>query len=193
MNLLRLALLLLLLRPGEPSEAILKKIKSFLNASRVEEKSKYMSGAYRFYFAKKEGNGEGKDSSLQSLQKWDGPLHPDIKIISYSRSRNTWTLRINERNDFTKLIGFPGWKATEVITFDDSGLISEAMYVPQPNQPNYKDWLKPAVEWLQATAADSLRDVYQNGKLIQTGTTARKWVRLLTRWKHSLKGESKDR
>jgi len=41
------------------------------------------------------------------------------------------SLRINEKNDFTKLIKFPGWKATEIVTFDDSGLIAEAMYVPE--------------------------------------------------------------
>jgi hypothetical protein len=150
-----------------------------------------MSESYRSYFAKKEGPGEEKDSALESFQRWDGPLHPDIKILSYSHNQVAWKLKINERNDFTKLIKFPGWQATEFITFDDSGLIVEAMYVPEPNQPNYKDWLKPAVDWLQTAAPDSLRDVYQNGKLIQTGATARKWVRLLTRWNHRVHGAPK--
>src|SRR5258708_20630893 len=115
-----LILILLSPRPGDAGDdVLLKKIETYLNASGVVEKAKYMSPDYRFYFAKKEGRGEGKDSSLQSFQRWDAPLHPDIKILSYSRNQRTWTLRINEENDFTKLIKFPGCKATEIVTFDD--------------------------------------------------------------------------
>jgi hypothetical protein len=190
MNLFWLILMFLPLRPGTPADnPYLEKIKTYLNAATVADKSRYMSGSYRSYFARKEGAGEGRDSALQSFQRWDGPLHPDVKILAVSDTQKTWKLKINERNDFTKLIGFPGWKATEIVTFDDSGLIAEAMYIPEPDQPNYKDWLKPAVGWLQTAAPDSLKEVYENGKLIKTGATARKWVRLLTRWRHSLKRE----
>lgn len=176
-------------RADGSEQATLKKIKIYLNAANVADKSRYLSDSYRSYFEKKEGLGKGKDASLRSFQEWDGPLHPDVEILSFSHNQGTWTLRINESNDFAKLIGFPGWKATEIITFDDSGRIAETTYIPEPNQPNYKDWLQPAVAWLQVNAPDRLREVYQNGKLIRTETTAREWVELLTQWRHNASSE----
>ena len=74
---------------------------------------------------------------------------PDIKILSYSVNGNEWTVTFNEQNNFTKQIGFPGWKGREIIRFNNNKQIEEMIYIPDENNPSYKNWLQPALDWLQ--------------------------------------------
>ena len=126
----------------------LKKIKTYFHASDVNEKSKCMADDFHSFFAEKKGAGHNKDSFLLSFQNWDAPLHPQIDILKYNVSKNTYTVICNEQNDFSKLIGFPGWKATEIITFNSKKLIEETIYIPDSTNPSYKKWFLPAVTWL---------------------------------------------
>jgi hypothetical protein len=175
-------LVLLLAASSCSRKVYLKRIDNFFNASATEEKGKYMAEDYRSYFGEKKGEGKDKTSSLQSFLKWDAPLDPDIEILHYTVDKNKWIIELNEQNDFTKPIGFPGWKAKEIITLNSKGFIREAIYIPDPANPSYRKWLQPAVDWLQENMPDSLHDVYQDGRLIQTATTAEEWVRLLNTW-----------
>ena len=165
----------------------LKKIDNYLNASTSEIKSKYMADNYHSYFMEKKGDWEDKIAALKSFQNWDAPLNPDIKISSYIKDDSIWTVRFNEQNDFTKPIGYPGWKGTMQITFDSNGLIQETIYIPDSSNLSYKSFLKPAVEWLQKNMPADLNIVYQNNKLIQTEATANKWKMLLHIWKEQNK------
>jgi hypothetical protein len=162
----------------------LHRIQTFFNASTIKEKSKYLADDYHSFFLEKKGPGETKTEDLASFLKWDAPLHPDISIIKYSVNKNVWTIDLNEQNDFAKLIDFPGWRATEIITFNSHKLIQETVYVPHDNNPDYKKWLQPAVEWLQKNYPQEMKQTYVNGKLIQTNETAKKWVELLKAWQH---------
>jgi hypothetical protein len=81
------------------------------------------------------------------------------------------------------LIGFPGWKGTEVIRFNPEKMIDEIIYLPDDTNPNYKKWFQPAVEWLQKNRPNELNEVYKDGKLIQTSETAKTWVILLQLWR----------
>lgn len=165
----------------------LKKIDAYLNASSVEEKSKYMAENFRSYFMERNGDGENKNAALESFQEWDGPLNPDIKILNYTVHDSVWTVTFNEQNDFTKPIGYPGWKGTTTITFNSNGLICETFYVPDSSNLPYKPFLKPAVEWLQKNMHKDLDSVYKNNKLIKTEATANKWKVLLNIWKNESK------
>ena len=144
-----------------------------------------MAPGYRSFFIEKKGSGKDKQQSLAAFQNWDAPLHPDIKILSYTVHKNTWTINFNEQNDFAKLIGFPGWKAVEILVLDDKGLITEATYVPDDSNPSYKKWLQPAVDWLQQNKPVELSEVYKDGKLVQTEATAKKWILLLQLWQEN--------
>ena len=160
----------------------LEKINSYLNASTVEEKSKYMTENYQSFFMDKTGEGENKTEALASFQNWDGPMHPDIEILNYSFHDSVWQVTFNEQNDFTKPIGFPGWKGTTTFVFNAEGLIQETVYVPDSTNLSYKPFLQPALDWLQANKPVELKEVYQNGKLIQTEAAANKWRTLLQEW-----------
>ncbi len=186
-NLLFFVMLVWLPANSCSENSYLKKIDHYLNASTVKEKSKYMAENYRSFFMKREGEGETKFEALQSFQNWDGPLHPDVKIISYSSQDSTYTVIFNEQNDFSKPIGYPGWKGTSTFVFNSQGLIREVLYVPDSANLSYKPFLKPALDWLQIHTPDDLNEVYKDNKLVQTEATANKWKTLLQQWKAATK------
>jgi hypothetical protein len=164
------------------NKTYLNEIKSYLNAATITEKSKYMAEDYHSFFIRKNQNGKNKSQALQSFQNWDAPLHPDIKILSYSFHDSVWTVEFNEQNDFSKPIGFPGWKGTATFVFNSKDLIQETMYVPDSTNLSYKPFLQPALDWLQLNRPAELNEVYQNGKLVQTEASANKWRLLLREW-----------
>ncbi len=153
-----------------------------MNASDTADKSKYMAANFRSFFISKEGTGKNKSETLQSFQNWDGPMHPDVKIISYSSHESVWKVEFNEQNDFTKPIDFPGWKGTKTFTFNSKGLIKETIYVPDSTNLSYKPFLQPALNWLQQNMPVELSEVYQIDKLLQTEAGANKWRSLLKQW-----------
>jgi len=57
------------------------------------------------------------------------------------------------------------------------------IYIPDNTNPNYKEWLQPAADWLQKNKPSELSEVYADGKLIRTSETAKKWVILLQLWR----------
>jgi hypothetical protein len=161
----------------------------FLNAASADARGKLMAEDYHFYFNQRTGDGGSKEKSLESFENWDEPLHPDIKILDHRVDGDVWTITIVELNDFAKLIGFPGWKATETITFDDANRIREVIYVPVEGGKDYREYLNPALHWLKANKPDDLKDVYDLDKrrLIQTNASAKKWVALLKEWRAATK------
>ena len=163
----------------------LDKITGYLNAPTPEIKAKFMADSYRSYFMKKDGEGDDKTTSLTAFNNWDGQLNPDVKILNYLSKDNIWFVRFNEQNDFSKLIGFPGWKGSMSVTFDSKGLIAETIYFPDSTNPSYKKWLQPALDWLGADSPNELNDVYQNNKLVKTEQAANQWKSLLKKWNDS--------
>ncbi|HYF29622.1 MAG TPA: hypothetical protein VD993_00735 [Chitinophagaceae bacterium] len=159
------------------------KVGQYLNADDSVSKVKYMANNYRSYFKLREGTGKNREESLKGFKNWDGALNPDVKITSFSRVKDTVTVHFVEQNDFSKLIDYPGWRGTEVITFDNSGLITEMIYIPDTTNPPYRSWLAPALDWLQQHEPDSLALVYKDNRLVQTEYTAKLWTRLLKRWR----------
>lgn len=177
------SLILLFLISSCSKDIYLHRIKTYLNAADTTTKAKYLSENFHSFFEERKGEGKDKVAAMRSFLNWDAPLHPDIKIISYTIHGNEWTVVFNEQNDFTKPIGFPGWKGTAFIRFNDKKQIEETIYIPDPGNPPYKKWLQPALDWLQKNKPAGLNEVYQDNKLIQTNETAKKWASLLKLWK----------
>jgi hypothetical protein len=142
-----------------------------------------MSDDYRSYFEEKKGDGKDKQSALKSFSNSDAPMHPDIEVLRYSSKGKSWTVYFNEKNDFTKLIGFPGWKGTSQFTFNSKKLITQSIYIPDTTNPSYRPYLRPALDWLQINMPAQLDEVYKENKLIQTEESAKKWMVLLKTWR----------
>ncbi|HMG67997.1 MAG TPA: hypothetical protein VK588_09930 [Chitinophagaceae bacterium] len=161
----------------------LHRIKGYFNSDNIKSRGRWLSEDCHSYFIEKKGDGEDKVSALNSFLNWDAPLHPDLRILNYTVKGNICTIEFNEQNDFSKLIQYPGWKGTEIIRFNSKKLIDQVIYIPANDNPDYKTWLKPAVDWLQNKYPDEIIEIYKGGKLIKNPVTARKWVLLLQRWR----------
>lgn len=163
------------------------RIDHFLNATSVETKSKLMAENYRSYFEEKKGEGKNKQDALRSFSNWDAPMHPDVEILKYSANGKRWTVHFNEKNDFAKLIGYPGWKGTAQLTFNSQKLIREFIYIPDSSNLSYAPYLQPALDWLQQNMPDQLQQVYKDKRLIRTEESAKKWIGLLSAWREKTK------
>jgi hypothetical protein len=165
------------------NKVYLHRINTYLNAHTIKTRSRYLSEDYHSFFIEKKGEGRDKKAALRSFSNWDAPLRPDITILNHSVNGNEWRVEFNEQNDFSKLIGFAGWKGTEKILFNSKKKTCEVTYIPNDENPDYKNWLQPAVDWLQKNRPGEVDEVYKKGKFVQTPETAKKWVKLLQLWR----------
>lgn len=161
----------------------IKNIDRYLNADNVETKGRYMAEDFRSYFESKTGKGKTKAEALTSFMNWDGHLHPDVKILHYEKQGNSYTIYLNEQNDFSKPIGYPGWKATMVFILNSKKQIQESIYIPDSTNASYRLYLQPALDWLTKNRPAELSKIYQNNRLVQNQETAVLWRELLKEWK----------
>jgi hypothetical protein len=175
--------------PCHGQDNYLKTINATLKCKTIDQLLTFYAEDYRFYFIRKEGEGTSKAKAVKGLE-WDYALHPDLSLLEVvSQDKGEVVVRFHEENDFTKLLGFPGWDANMKYTFDEKGLIREKIYYPNTTAPDYVNYFKPAVEWLKENKPTELNEVYKDKKLIQNAESAKKWVELLKEWRKATKQE----
>lgn len=140
---------------------------------------------YKLYFGDRSGNGISKEDVALFLT-WDHALHPSQTFTELKSFGDTITAIAHEENDFTRLIEFPGWDARVTYVFNDSHLIVEQFRVGIGETRSYKDWLKPALEWLRENRPDELEALYPDESLEHSTESAQKWVKLLTAWRDAV-------
>jgi len=160
-------------------------LNNYLNAKSLDDALVNLSEDFLLFFNSKEGEGIPK-SDLNSILEWDYALNPKYEIVSMKTEGNKIVVELKEENDFSQSIGFPGWKAEVTFTFDEENLIQEQLYVPDPDQPDYRDWLNPAIDWLKENRPEDLKTVFdeEEDQIIYNGGSAKKWVELLEDWKN---------
>ena len=142
-----------------------------------------MAEDFRSYFMDKSGKGKTRSEALNSFLNWDGPLHPDVKILHYRIKGDSCIVYFNEQNDFSKPIGYPGWKGSMVFRFNSMKQIRESIYIPDSTNSSFKPYLQPALDWMAKNKPNELSRIYQNNRLVQNGETAVLWRELLKEWK----------
>ena len=113
---------------------------------------------------------------------WDYALHPRHRVDSLTANGAEVTARVHEDNDFSLLIGFPGWDATSTYTLDGKGQIVSQLYVPT-GPTEWRPYLDAPLAWIRQHHPDALPRIFPDGKLAQTGESAREWVALLRAWR----------
>ena len=146
---------------------------------------KYAGESFKAYFASKKSGGQTLDAYIASLNEWDFPLHGRFDILELHAAADSATAIVNEQNDFSKGIGYPGWKATIILHFDDNHRITEQIYFPYADNADYRAWLKPALEWLIINRAETVSQIFniERSRLIKSPQSAKMWVKLLNEWK----------
>ena len=125
---------------------------------------------------------------FREMTQWDATLNADADIRDIHARGQTAVAKFHESNDFSRLLGHPGWNATMTFWFDEQksgGLISEALYVPAPDNQPWQPYLEPALPYLRANYPDQLAAYYPDDTLVMTAESARAWRRVLTDWRKS--------
>ena len=182
-NLLALALAALVLNcstttPASDPEHV---VRGYLAAKSHEEVVSYLAPTYRLWFGERKGDGMGRDAAAKLLE-WDFALNPRHRVDSLTVDGSTVTARVHEENDFSLLIGFPGWDSTSTYVVENGQIVSQ-LYVAKEGRPEWRPYLDKPLEWLRANRADALGRVFPNGKLAQSRETAAEWVKLLREWR----------
>ena len=166
--------------PASPEETIRK----YLAAKTRETALARLASDYRLFFDKKVGTGLSK-TQVADMLDWDFALHPKHRIKEMKRYGRQVVVQTHEDNDFSLLIGFPGWDATSTFLVNEAGLISEQLYVPRPGQPEWKPYLEKALPWLRENRAEALARIYPDNRLKQTAESATEWVKVLREWRQA--------
>jgi hypothetical protein len=156
-------------------------VRSYLAAQTLEQALSALAPEYRLWFG--ERSGEGLDRArVAKMLEWDYALHPRHRVSSITANGAEVTAQVHEDNDFSLLLGFPGWDATSTFTVDASGRIASQLYVPN-GAAEWRPYLDAPLAWIRQHHPDALPRIFPNGKLAQTRETAAEWVALLRAWR----------
>jgi hypothetical protein len=157
-------------------------VRRYLASTTLDQAMAALAPEYRLWFGRRSGDGISRETAGRMLQ-WDFALHPRHRIDGLSAERAEVVARVHEDNDFSLLIGFPGWDATSTFTLDANGRITSQLYVPREGQPEWRPYLDAPLAWLREHRAERLARVFIDGRLVQTAESAVEWVRLLREWR----------
>ncbi len=160
-------------------------VRAYLDAKTHAEALSFLAPEYRVWFGERSGEGMSRESAAMMLE-WDFALHPRHRVTSVTVRGNEVTAQVHEDNDFSLLIGFPGWDARSTYTVEN-GRITSQLYVPT-GPTEWRPYLDAPLAWIRQHHPDALPRIFPNGKLAQTSESAREWVRLLRAWRIATQG-----
>ena len=158
-------------------------VERYLSAPTLAAAAALLSPEYQISFGETTAAGVDRAAAVDMLQ-WDFALNPYRRIDDITvNAQGAVVVRVHEENDFSRLIGFPGWNATSTFTVDANGLITSQHYVPDPRQTDWRPYLEPALQWLRQNRPEVLARIFPDGKLVRTAEAAREWVSVLKAWR----------
>lgn len=159
-------------------------VRRYLGAPTRKDAVSMLGPEYRLWFGERSGQGIDRTKVAQMLV-WDFALHPRHRIDEITVRGKVVVVRGHEDNDFSLLIGFPGWDATSTYVVDERGRIATQLYVPRAGQGEWRPYLDAPLAWIREHHPDSIARVFPNDRLAQTAEGAAEWVTLLRAWRAS--------
>jgi hypothetical protein len=156
-------------------------VRRYLSARTLDEAVSTLDPGYRLWFGSRTGEGIDRASTARMLE-WDFALHPRHRIEAITAHGDEVTVRVHEDNDFSLLLGFPGWDATSTYIVSPEGRIVSQLYAPTDGQ-DWRPYLDAPLPWLREHHPDALARVFPDGKLSRSAESAREWVALLREWR----------
>ncbi len=151
-------------------------------AGDAKQAATYLAPDARIWFDEKTGPGRPK-SPISGWGAWDLELnavntYSDVEIVG-----NSLTALFHEQNDFSRLIGFPGWRSRSTYWFDEQGRIAEQLYEPMAQHPPMQAYFDAPLRWARTHHADELAAIYPEEQFRPNTDTARRWRTLLLAWR----------
>jgi hypothetical protein len=156
-------------------------VQSYLSSKTRDEAVSFFAPDYRLWFGKRSGDGIDR-AHVAKMLEWDYALNARHRIDTITAHGAEVTAQVHEDNDFSRLIGFPGWDASSTFVVDEEGRIVSQLYVPT-GATDWRPYLDRPLEWIREHYPDALPRIFPDGKLVQTAESAREWVALLREWR----------
>lgn len=170
--------------PPPPAQDPVTVVTRYFAAETRPAKMRHLSDGFRMWFEERSGEGMTK-AQLGEDTGWDDALHARTRIVTLHATGDTVVVQAHEDNDFSLLLGYPGWDPTITYVVGDEGLIESALYVPRAGAPSWHSSLEVALPWLRANRAEALERILPEGKLARTPEAAREWVEILRAWREA--------
>lgn len=161
-------------------------VRRYLDSKTLDQALSAFSPDYRLWFGQRSGNGLDR-AKVAKMLEWDYALDPRHRIDALDVNGAEVTVRVHEDNEFSRLIGFPGWDASSTFVVDAQGRIASQVYVPVAGQPEWRPYLDAPLAWIREHEPEVLPRIFPNGKLLQTRASAAEWVRVLRAWRAATK------
>lgn len=162
--------------------------RAFLNGRTADEALAPAATDFEIWFGDTTTPPVSREQFREMIQ-WDATLNADAEIHSIHARGESAVAVFHEDNDFSRLLGHPGWDATMTFWFDQDqhgGLITSALYQPHPDNEPIEPYLDRALPYLREHHAEQLAAFYPNDTLVTTPESARAWRRMLTDWRQSI-------
>lgn len=187
-----LAVVALALLPASTSQARPRTaesaVRGYFAARSLSARAKFLAPDYRYWFLEHMGPGETAAEHLKP--GWDTELHCFWRVDSLAAEAGRVTVHVHEANDFSLLLGHPGWDAITTCAVDARNRITTEFYEPLPGAPSWRPYLARALPWLRAHRAPALARTFPDGKLVETTATAREWRAMLRAWRAAVSPDS---
>jgi hypothetical protein len=157
-------------------------VQRYLHARTLGEASSVLAPDYTLWFDERKGAGIDRASAIHMLQ-WDYALHARHRLDHLQVAGNQVIATVHEDNDFSLLIGFPGWDATSIFVTDPAGRIACQLYIPKPGQPDWRPYLDAPLAWIREHYPELLPRIFPNGQLARSADAAQEWVTVLRAWR----------
>jgi hypothetical protein len=144
-----------------------------------------LAPGYRYWFKSRDGAGESAAEHLRP--GWDSELHATLRADSIGARGGHVTARVHEDNDFSRLIGHPGWDALLSLEVDEGGAIVTEVYQPLENAPSWRPYLQRALPWLREHRSAALDRDFAGGRLVESRESAREWRAMLKAWRQAMR------
>jgi len=102
---------------------------------------------------------------LVDVLGWDKGVNGEVSYEKLTTKGDSITGLFTERNDFLKLLGIEGLKATITYRFDISGMIVKQTYTPLPDQSSFQDKMQAGVEWARTNKPQELNEIYPQNQI----------------------------
>jgi len=156
-------------------------VRRYLTAHTLDDAVSTLDPGYRLWFGTRKGDGIDREHTARMLE-WDFALQPRHRIDQIAANGGEVTARVHEDNDFSLLLGFPGWDAMSTYVVNAEGRIASQLYVPAERQ-DWRPFLDTPLVWIREHHPDALARVFPDGKLNRSAESAREWVALLRDWR----------
>lgn len=154
-------------------------------AGDVELAGRHLSPDARIWFDVKTGPGRPK-SLTGGWGAWDIEMNAVNTYDEVVITDDSISATFHERNDFSRLIGFPGWRSRSTFWFDEQGRIVEQLYVPLPQHPPQRVCFEAPLQWARLHRADELEVIYPNDRFEPSAESGRRWRALLIEWRNAV-------